>query len=142
MNMVGAQVFWIEMKNKLWPKKDSLSELQHMTCGVFLDIRKEFDSISHSTLTFLHVSAPGLLLFVWQATICLCFDSYHSSLLLIKSGVPQGSIYLALFSSLLINFNKITNLVSSFSMRLFYTQMIFSSYILYTIPVILPPYKH
>lgn len=59
MNMVGAQVFWIEMKNKQWPKKDSLSELQHMTCGVFLDIRKEFDSISHSTLTFLHVSAPG-----------------------------------------------------------------------------------
>ena len=102
------------------------SSLDHSTpvCGVFLDIRKAFDSVSHSGL--LHkLSSIGLPshLYSWfcsylaNRTQSVKVGNSVSSTLPVLSGVPQGSILGPLL--FIIYINDIPDLDPEFLSRMF-----------------------
>ena len=110
----------ISVSHSIFSSIDSSSSI----CGVFLDIKKAFDSVSHSLLLHkLHsISLPPYITLWFHSYLTgrsqsVKIGSEKSLLSPVTSGVPQGFILgLLLF---IISFNDISSLLPSFSSRLF-----------------------
>lgn len=85
-------------------------EQRQMTLGLFIDFSKAFDSLNHATLldklSCYGVRGTSLALiqsYLQHRKQCVSINRYTSSLQLLKSGVPQGSILGPLLFNVYIN---------------------------------------
>jgi len=95
-----------------------------ITFGIFIDLRKAFDTINHDILfhKLWHYGIRGLPLnwfkdYLSNRHQSVYIDNVHSSFLKITCGVPQGSILGPLL--FLIYINDIVNCTTKFDIRLF-----------------------
>ena len=85
-------------------------EMNHLTCGIFLDLSKAFDTLDHNIILYKlsHYGIRGTALdwfrhYLTDRNQYVSFGNHRSSLNRISTGVPQGSILGPLLFILYIN---------------------------------------